>query len=309
MPDLSIRDLLAGARRPLLSFEFFPPKDETGLETLRRAAEQLLAAEPDFVTCTYGAGGSTRHRTMQVCEMLREIGFRVVMPHLTCVGSSRADLAAIADDLHARGYRNIMTLRGDPPKGDLTFRPAPDGLSHASELVALLKRRHPDFCCGVAAYPETHPEAVSPEADLAHLKAKFETGGDFGTTQLFFDNEVYYQFVGRCRAAGITQPILPGLLPAISLKQVQRMCAMCRASLPEALAGALAAAGDHTDAAEQAGLQWAVQQMDDLLARGAPGIHLYVLNRAHATQFPAFVECLQRYRRGGDRFPLYRPVA
>lgn len=282
MPDASIRDLLAGAKRPLLSFEFFPPKDDAAMASLRATSEQLLAVRPDFVTCTYGAGGSTRLRTLEVCDLLRNLGFEPVMPHLTCVGSNRSELESIADEIHGRGYRNIMTLRGDPPRGFSQFRPSPDGLTHASELVELLMERHRDFCCGVAGYPETHPEAVSPEADIRHLKAKLAAGGAFVTTQLFFDNKVYFDFVKRCRKAGITQPILPGLLPVISLKQVQRMCAMCRATLPPALARSLEEAGGDGDAAELAGIRWAEQQIEELLSRGAPGIHLYILNRARA---------------------------
>ena len=282
MADAKISDLLANAKRPLLSFEFFPPKDDAAMAALRTAAAQLLALKPDFVTCTYGAGGSTRARTLGVCTMLRDLGFGPVMPHLTCVGSSRAELGEIADDLFARGFRNIMTLRGDPPKGDTTFQPAPDGLAHASDLVALLNFRRPEFCCGVAGYPETHPEAISPEADLANLKRKIDAGGAFVTTQLFFDNEKYFEFVARCRAAGIRAPILPGLLPAISLKQVQRMCAMCKTTLPDGLAHAMEAAGGDGEAAEYAGIRWAERQIGELLARGAPGIHLYILNRSKA---------------------------
>lgn len=249
---------------------------------LRTAAAQLLALRPDFVTCTYGAGGSTRAKTLGICSMLRDMGYGPVMPHLTCVGSSRAELGEIADEIYARGFRNIMTLRGDPPRGDATFRPAADGLAHASDLVALLKSRHADFCSGVAGYPEMHPEAVSAEADLANLKRKVEAGGDFITTQLFFDNRVYFDFVKRCRAAGITVPVVPGLLPAISLKQVQRMCAMCRAALPEGLPRAMEAAGGEGEAAEYVGIRWAERQIEELLAGGAPGIHLYILNRSRA---------------------------
>ena len=249
---------------------------------LRTAAAQLLALRPDFVTCTYGAGGSTREKTLGICTMLRDLGYGPVMPHLTCVGSSRAELGEIADEIYAHGFRNIMTLRGDPPRGDTTFRPAADGLAHASDLAALLKSKHADFCCGVAGYPEMHPEAVSAEIDLANLKRKVEAGGDFITTQLFFDNRVYFDFVKRCRAAGITVPIVPGLLPAISLKQVQRMCAMCRAVLPPDLPRAMEAAGNEGEAAEYVGIRWAERQIEELIAGGAPGIHLYVLNRAKA---------------------------
>ena len=282
MPDTPIRDLLAQRTRPLLSFEFFPPKDDAAWATLRATGEALAAIKPDFVTCTYGAGGSTRQRTMDVCGMLRELGLNPVMPHLTCVGHSRHELETILREWHGHGYRNIMTLRGDPPRGFSQFRPAPDGFSHAAELVALIKSEHPDMCCGVAGYPEAHPESVSPEADVRHLKAKMEAGGDFVTTQLFFDNAFYFDFVARCRAAGITQPILPGLLPVISLKQVQRMCAMCKTVLPDALAAELEAVGGDGEAAEHVGIRWAERQIEDLLNRGAPGIHLYVLNRAKA---------------------------
>jgi methylenetetrahydrofolate reductase (NADPH) len=282
MTDISIRDLLNKNGRPLLSFEFFPPKDEAGVATLRATCEKLLPTTPDFVTVTYGAGGTTRERSFGVCAMLSELGFAPVMPHLTCVGSSRAELRALADRIHAAGHRNIMTLRGDPPKGDTTFTPAPDGLAHANELVQLLKQQHPDFCCGVAAYPEKHPEAASLDDDIQHLKNKFDDGGDFGTTQLFFDNQVYYRFLEKAKKAGITQPILPGLLPALSLKQVERMCAMCQAYLPPELADRLRNAGDSADAAEQVGIDWAIEQIRDLLAHGIPGVHLYILNRSRA---------------------------
>ena len=296
MHDPLISDLFQSSRVPLLSFEFFPPKDDAGIENLRKAAEQLLAVKPDFVTCTYGAGGSTRQKTLQVCQILRDIGFAPVMPHLTCVGSSRTDLAAIIDDFASRGVRNIMTLRGDPPKGDTTFRPAPDGLAYAAELVDFIMKRRADMCCGVACYPEVHPEAVSADADLDNLKRKLDLGGAFGTTQLFFDNEVYFRFLDRCEAAGITKPILPGLLPAISLKQVQRMCTMCKASLPVGLVRDLEAAGGEGEEAEEAGIQWAAKQIDELLDRGAPGVHLYVLNRARAARSADLIALLQKHR-------------
>jgi methylenetetrahydrofolate reductase (NADPH) len=282
MPDTRITELLGRPGRPTVSFEFFPPKDDKAFAALRRVAEALRRVRPDFVTCTYGAGGSTRLRTLEVCEMLRGMGFAPVMPHLTCVGSDRAELAGVADEIHARGFRNVMTLRGDPPRGETTFQPPPDGLGNARDLVAFLKQRHPDFCAGVGAYPETHPEAASPEADLAYLKSKFAAGAEFAVTQLFFDNRAYFEFAARCRAAGIDRPVVPGILPVISLKQVQRMCTMCRAALPEALGRELEEVGGEGDAAELVGIEWAARQIRELLARGAPGVHLYVLNRSRA---------------------------
>ena len=276
-PDRPIAELLA-LGRPVRSIEFFPPKDDAGVEALRQTAARLNAIAPDFVSVTYGAGGSTRERTAQVSRMLREeFGF-TVMPHLTCVGHSRAELAGIADRIHGAGFRNIMALRGDPPKGDVAFQPAPDGLRYACELVELLKARHPDFCLGVAGYPEKHPEAPSFEADLANLKHKVDSGAAFITTQMFFDNEVYFRFVERCREAGITVPVIPGIMPVLSLKQIRRF----GASLPLDLANLLESAGENALQTELIGVDWALKQIRDLLARGAPGFHLYIMNRAHS---------------------------
>jgi methylenetetrahydrofolate reductase (NADPH) len=278
-PDRPIAALFA-QQRPLRSLEFFPPKDDEGVANLRATAVALKQIAPDFVSVTYGAGGTTRERTAQVSALLKdELGF-TVMPHLTCVGHSRAELNAIADRLYAGGFRNIMTLRGDPPKGETTFTPAPDGLRHASDLVRLLKARHPDFCLGVAGYPEKHPEALSLDADLAHLKHKVDAGAAFITTQLFFDNTVYYRFVEKCRAAGITVPIVPGIMTVLSLKQIQRFTALCGAGLPAKLLARLEAAGDQPEIVETLGIDWSLAQIRDLLAHGAPGYHLYILNRA-----------------------------
>lgn len=271
---------LFAAKRPVRSLEFFPPKDEAGMEILRQTAAALKRIGPDFVSVTYGAGGTTRDRSAKSSTLLKDdFGF-TVMPHLTCVGHSRGELATIADQLHAGGFRNIMTLRGDPPKGDTQFRPAPDGLNHANELVALLKSRHADFCLGVAGYPEKHPEAVSLEADLVNLRRKVDAGADFVTTQLFFDNSRYFRFVEKCRATGITVPILPGIMPVLSLKQVRRFTEMCGASLPAQLVTRLEVAAENADVVEMIGLDWALEQIRGLLANGAPGYHLYIMNRA-----------------------------
>jgi len=278
-PDRPISDLFA-EHRPLRSLEFFPPKDDAGVESLRQTAAALKRIAPDFVSVTYGAGGSTRERTAQVSQLLRsEFGF-TVMPHLTCVGHSRSELDAVADRIHAGGFRNIMTLRGDPPKGSANFQTATDGLSYADELVRLLKARHPDFCLGVGGYPEKHPEAPTAEADLANLKRKVDAGAAFVTTQLFFDNAVYYRFVETCRRAGITVPIVPGIMTVLSLKQIQRFTSMCGASLPASLIRRLESAGDHPEVVETVGIDWSLSQIRDLLAQGAPGYHLYILNRA-----------------------------
>jgi methylenetetrahydrofolate reductase (NADPH) len=277
--DPPISELLQ-THRPLRSLEFFPPKDEAGVEALRQTALALKRISPDFVSVTYGAGGSTRERTAQVSRLLREeIGF-TVMPHLTCVGHTREELHAVADQLHAGGYRNIMTLRGDPPKGQSEFVPYKDGLRYASDLVALLKARHTDFCLGVGGYPEKHPEAPSLEVDLGNLKRKIDAGADFITTQLFFDNEVYYRFTDQCRARGINVPIVPGIMPVLSLKQIRRFTEMCGTTLPAKLIKRLEAAGETPEIVEAIGIEWALTQIRDLIARGAPGYHLYIMNRA-----------------------------
>jgi len=277
--DRPLTELFA-QQRPLRSIEFFPPKDEAGVEALRATAIALSRIKPDFVSVTYGAGGSTRERTAQVSDILRrECGF-TVMPHLTCVGHTRAELSDVADRIHTGGFRNIMTLRGDPPKGETSFTPYKDGLRYASDLVALLKSRHPDFCLGVGGYPEKHPEAPNAESDLANLKRKVDAGAGFITTQLFFDNAVYHRFVENCRAAGITVPIVPGIMPVLSLKQIQRFTLMCGATLPQKLITRLEAAAENPEIVESVGNDWALTQIRDLLAHGAPGYHLYIMNRA-----------------------------
>jgi len=278
-PDRPISELFA-QHRPLRSLEFFPPKDDAQHEAMRNAAAALKRIAPDFVSVTYGAGGTTRERTARASAMLKdEFGF-TVMPHLTCVGHSRAELNDVADRIHASGFRNIMTLRGDPPKGDTAFTPAPDGLRYASELVALLKARHADFCLGVAGYPEKHPEAVSLDTDLDNLKRKVDAGAAFVTTQLFFDNAHYYRYVEKVRARGVHVPIVPGLMPVLSLKQIQRFTSMCGATLPDKLIKRLEAAGDTPEIVETLGIDWALTQIRDLLANGVPGYHLYIMNRA-----------------------------
>jgi methylenetetrahydrofolate reductase (NADPH) len=279
VPDRPLSELFA-QRRPLRSIEFFPPRDDPGVEALRKTAAALRPMSPDFVSVTYGAGGSTRERTAQVSAILRSEFGLTVMPHLTCVGHTRAELNGVADRIHGDGFRNIMALRGDPPKGTTEFKAPADGLSYASELVGLLKDRHPDFCLGVGGYPEKHPEAPSMEADLLALRRKVDAGASFVTTQLFFDNGAYYRFVDLCRKAGIAVPIVPGIMPVLSLKQIQRFTSMCGTTLPGALIRRLEAAGDSPEIVEAIGIDWALQQIRDLLSHGAPGYHLYILNRA-----------------------------
>jgi methylenetetrahydrofolate reductase (NADPH) len=278
-PDRPISELFA-QRRPLRSLEFFPPKDEAGVGALRQTAAALKRIGPDFVSVTYGAGGGTRERTAQVSAMLKTEFAFTVMPHLTAVNHTRGEIAAIAETHYARGIRNIMALRGDVPRELAAGTAFKDGLRYGSDVVALLKCLHPDVCLGVGGYPEKHPEAPSLDADLANLKRKVDAGASFITTQLFFDNEVYYRFVDRCRAAGIAVPVVPGIMPVLSLKQVKRFTDLCGASLPGKLVKRLEAAGDQPEILETIGIDWALTQIRDLLTRGAPGYHLYNLNRA-----------------------------
>ncbi|MDR1010107.1 MAG: methylenetetrahydrofolate reductase [NAD(P)H] [Opitutaceae bacterium] len=280
-PDRPISELFA-QRRPLRSLEFFPPRDDAGIASLRATAGALRRINPDFVSVTYGAGGGARGRTAQISAMLKtDFGF-TVMPHLTCVGHSRAELNTLAGEIHAGGFRNIMALRGDPPRGATGFAPAPDGLRYANELVALLKARHADFCLGVGGYPEKHPEAPNADVDLDNLKRKVDAGASFITTQLFFDNMVYYRFVEKCHARGITLPVIPGIMPVLSLKQIQRITQMSAAHLPPVLLKRLEAGGDNADTVEMVGIDWALTQIRGLLANNAPGYHVYILNRARS---------------------------
>lgn len=279
VPDRPITELL-NSERPLLSVEFFPPKNDEGGQQLLKAAEALKPYRPDFVSITYGAGGTTRERTFHYAKILREDFGWLVMPHLTCVGSTCDELLEIVGKYHADGIRNIMALRGDPPKGETEFVPYPDGLRYASDLIALIRKNFPDICLGAGAYPEKHPEAASMEEDLAHLKIKADAGASFLTTQLFFNNDHYFKFLDACRARGIDLPVLPGLLPALSLAQVRRFGPMCGSSLPRALVEQLQVVEDDARASEAVGVTWAYHQIHELLRHGAPGVHLYILNRS-----------------------------
>ncbi len=286
---MKIHDILRFARErgePVFSFEFFPPKTDEGVTSLFRAVDALRPLNPAYVCVTYGAGGSTRARTVELVKRLEHEVEIEAMAHLTCVGSSREELASVLDELAAGGIRNVMALRGDPPKGETAFRPHPDGFAHAGDLVAFIRSQPKrwDFCIGAAAYPEGHVETRDLARDLVYLKMKVDAGVDFLVTQLFFDNARYFAFVERARAAGISVPILPGIMPIQSVEQIERMTKMCGASLPRALAAAMDVRREDADAARELGLSFATLQCADLLRRGAPGIHFYTLNRSPSTR-------------------------
>ncbi|MFA5258023.1 MAG: methylenetetrahydrofolate reductase [NAD(P)H] [Opitutales bacterium] len=266
-----------------LSVEFSPPRtDDAGRQILKTAALLRERLNPDFVSITYGAGGSTRERTQEYARLLRtEYGFDVVA-HLTCVGSSKEELRSIVRDFRKAGLSNIMALRGDPPKGQAEFRPHPDGCAYANELVELIRQTEPEFCIGVAGYPETHPQALSPEQDLINLKRKVDAGASFITTQLFFDNSHFFSFVERCRAIGISVPIIPGLMPALSLDQAIRFGNMNGSSVPKELERRLAAVDGDEVAQRQAGIDWAHEQARELIENGVNTLHLYIMNRSES---------------------------
>ncbi len=268
-------------KKKIFSVEFFPPKDEAGGERMLNTASLIQPHKPDFVSITYGAGGGTRSTTMRYAKILREEHGFEVMPHLTCVGHTRDELLEILEDFAEAGFGNVMALRGDPPKGESEFRTVPGGLSYGSDLVSLIRENFPDFGIGVGGYPEKHPEAPNSQTDLINLKTKVDAGADFITTQLFFDNQVYFDFVTQCEAMGITVPILPGLLPVLSLGQVRRFCDMCESRLPSRLEQNLEAQPKEGQA--EVGARWALEQVEGLLAGEAPGFHLYALNQSAST--------------------------
>lgn len=269
---------------PFLSLEFFPPKDRVEWPDFYATVERLKALNPLFASVTYGAGGSTQSDTLEIVSRLaQEYGF-VTMAHLTCVGADTEKLTVFLDQLVAAGVHNVLALRGDLPQDTSPEVFACLPLQNASELVTFIRATHPEIGVGVAGYPETHPEAESPAADLSYLKLKIDQGGDFVVTQLFFDNQYYFDFVRKARALGITRPIIPGILPVVSLKVIQRIISLCGAGIPPAFLQELEAANQRGGAAavEEVGVAFARKQAQELLAAGAPGVHLYTLNRADA---------------------------
>ncbi|MGC8741724.1 MAG: methylenetetrahydrofolate reductase [NAD(P)H] [Candidatus Sumerlaeaceae bacterium] len=274
-------------KKTAISIEFFPPKTEVGDLALASRIEDFRAFEPAFCSITYGAGGSTRERTLLWARRLKhEFGLET-MCHLTCVGHSRDELRRILEQLRDDGIENIMALRGDPPKGQSNWQPHPDGFAHAIELVRLA-RSIADFGIGVAGFPEVHPEATSPEDDLLHLKEKVDAGADAVITQLFFDNADYWRFVERARRIGITVPIVPGIMPFRSVAQLEKFTTVYArtyygaARVPSSLKRRLAEVENDSDAAARLGIAYATQQCRELLDGGVPGIHFYCLNESDA---------------------------
>jgi methylenetetrahydrofolate reductase (NADPH) len=279
---MRINDLLA-TDGPVFSIEFFPPRTPEGVTQLFETVEALKPLGPDYVSVTYGAGGSTRDGTVEIATRIKREHDLEVMAHLSCVGETREGLIAILDRFRDAGIENVLALRGDPPRGEAEFRRPKGGLSSAAELAGFIDERY-EFTIGGACFPEVHPEAASLEADLDYLKTKVGAGARFLITQLFFDNRVYFDFVSAARAHGIDVPIIPGVIPIASYGQVARICALCDATIPPDLAEAMEGLGGDAEAEALLGVAYAAQQCEELLAGGAPGIHFYALNRAPGTR-------------------------
>ena len=276
-------DEIIASRRPVFSVEFFPPKGEEARGQLFATARALRELELDFVSVTYGAGGSTREGTVEITAALkRDLGLEV-MAHLSCVGETTAGLAETLDRIREAGIENVFALRGDPPRGQPDFVQPEGGLGCAAELAAFISKRY-DFTIGGACFPEVHPEAPSLESDLDYLKTKVDAGASFLITQLFFDNRAYFEFVDAARRKGIEVPILAGVIPVASYAQTRRICDLCDATIPARLESAFLAAGGDPEREFELGVAYAAQQCSELLIGGAPGIHFYALNRAPATR-------------------------
>jgi methylenetetrahydrofolate reductase (NADPH) len=281
---MQIRDLLARGSASF-SFEFFPPKSEEAAAQLEQTISELGPLDPTFVSVTYGAGGSTREKTLAIVSRIKaETGIEA-MAHLTCVGSTSAEIETVLDRLVDSGIENILALRGDPPKGEAAFIPTEGGFHYANDLVAMIRERYGDrLCVGGAGYPERHTECANPHVDLMNLKRKVDAGLDFIVTQLFFDNRRYFEFVDRARAVGIHVPIVPGIMPITNAGQIERFTSACGARIPFQLAAELDRRRNDPSAVLQLGVAHATAQCIELLMGGAPGIHFYTLNRSTATK-------------------------
>ena len=278
---MKISDILKQVR-PAFSFEFFPPKDDDGFDQLFETIENLKSWNPAFVSVTYGAGGSTRSKTIDlVGRIKKEIGLES-MAHLTCVGHSSNEIYSVLESIEEQHVDNVLALRGDPPQGETNFVKPENGFGYASELVHFTRERF-SFCIGVAGYPEGHPESSNRNQDLVHLRNKVFAGASFIVTQLFFDNRYYFDFVDNLREIGVDVPVIPGIMPILNLKQIKRFTKMCGATVPKDLMTRLETVQSDAEAICQIGIDHATNQCKNLLAHGAPGIHFYTLNRSRAT--------------------------
>jgi methylenetetrahydrofolate reductase (NADPH) len=276
-------DEIIASRQPTFSVEFFPPKTAEATEQLYATARALGALELDFVSVTYGAGGANRDGTVEITTALKDVHGFETMAHLSCVGETTEGLGTTLDLIEAAGIENVFALRGDPPRGEVDFVQPEGGLGSAAELAGFISAGW-DFAIGGACFPEVHPEAPDLETDLSYLKTKVDSGAGFLITQLFFDNQVYFDFVRSARARGVEVPIIAGVIPVASFAQTKRICELCDATIPPKLEAAFEAADGDPEREFELGVAYAAQQCSELLIAGAPGIHFYALNRAPATR-------------------------
>ena len=267
-----------------LSIEIFPPKTSAGDVALFESLDRLIAFNPGFVSCTYGAGGSTSKRTVELCVEIQRRYAVSATSHFTCVGSTRDELIDWLNYARQSGIQNFMALRGDPPVGQADFKPVDGGLRYANELVALIRENFAAMGIGVGGYPEKHPEASDAETDLNNLKRKVDAGADAIFTQLFFVNDNFYRFRDRCEQAGIRIPIIPGIMPVTEFARIKRITALCGAAFPTELSSQLEAVQTEEAAQFDIGVKWAIQQCRDLVQHGAPGLHFYALNKSPACE-------------------------
>ncbi len=280
---MKIIDILTKDARPIFSFEFFPPKTEEGRTELFEALKKVKTLNPGYISVTYGAGGGTRDKTIEIVEQAKNILGLESMAHLTCVGHSKEEIKKILDELQTSGIENVVALRGDPPKGETSFKPNPHGFKYANELTEFIRDSY-SFCIAVAGYPEGHIESPNKEADWDYLSQKVKAGADFIITQLFFDNQYFFTFEKRMREKGVTVPIIPGIMPITNYHQILRFTQMCGAKIPERIIRDLQPIQNQTVEVQRYGIEYATSQCKELIAHGVPGIHFYTLNKSHASQ-------------------------
>ncbi len=277
---MKIRDMY-DSQEPVISFEFFPPKTHNGVTSLFKTVDTLRTYKPSFVSVTYGAGGSTRDKTIDLVRRLKSEAGIEAMSHLSCVGATQADIDSILDDLAAADIHNILALGGDPPKDQPIVDRSTWGFQHANELAAHIQTRQ-RFCVGGACYPEGHIDAPSKAVDLKYCQQKVDDGAEFLITQLFFDNRDYFDFVERARAIGIDVPIVPGIMPVTNFTQIKRFASLCGATIPPQMTIDMAPIEEDLEKVETLGVAYATQQCRELLDAGAPGFHFYTLNKSRA---------------------------
>jgi methylenetetrahydrofolate reductase (NADPH) len=292
---MKVIDSWMSHQKPTVSFELFPPRSPKAAENLEKAIEKLAALKPDFVSVTFGAGGSTREGSRQLIETLKQKKALQVIAYFAGYGLGPEEIISALDSYQGLGIKNILVVRGDPPHDQEDFRPHPQSMSHASDLMAFIRPRYDDFCIGVAGYPEGHIESKSQEKDLEYLKLKVDRGAEYIISNYFYDNHYFFDFVDRCRALGIDVPIVPGIMPIYSVKMMEMLAGLCGATITDEVRQGIAAlpAGDK-DALVNFGIEFAVRQCTELLKAGVPGLHIYTMDRSRST-----VGIVERLRNDG----------